>query len=139
MASCAAEMQEQVVQHLVDHPAAQRVTKKSPARPRSQQGRSSYTQNDPEADRAAALQAQQRAAELSQELRSETRVSKAGIAQPCIAEYELCCCRLVASYKVPNALDMHGNTSDALARDQLGIPQKAISVNPAKRCLLVAA
>ena len=71
------------MQHLVNHPAAQKVPKKSPAWPRSQQGRSSYTQNDPEADRAAALQAQQKAAELSQQLGSETRVSRAGIIHIC--------------------------------------------------------
>lgn len=73
-----AEAQEQMVEHLGNRPAPQQKgTKQNTSRPRSQQGRSSYSQDDPEATRAVALQAQQKAAELAQQLGAETKVNRA--------------------------------------------------------------
>ena len=71
-----AEAQEQMVQHLANRPAPQqKASKQNSSRPRSQQGRSSYSQDDPGATRTVALQAQQKAAELTQQLGAETQVT----------------------------------------------------------------
>ncbi len=73
IASTAAEVQEQTIHHLEKAGARQ----KQPAgRPRSQQGRSHYSQDNPAATMAVAIQAQQKAAELSQQLSTETKVGQ---------------------------------------------------------------
>ncbi|KAK9849500.1 hypothetical protein WJX84_001976 [Apatococcus fuscideae] len=86
IASTAAEVQEQTIHHLEKAGARQ----KQPAgRPRSQQGRSHYSQDNPAATMAVAIQAQQKAAELSQQLSTETKARQRAEAAVTAAEQKL--------------------------------------------------
>ena len=76
IASAAAETQEQALHETAHHQSAQQKVKKdSTGRPKTQE-RSGYSQGNPEASAALVLKAQQKVAELSQQLTCETKVSK---------------------------------------------------------------